>query len=128
MADTLPKSPVPGVGPLPPGTEDLGPAGLAAACRAHQRQRWLAGERVPAEAYLAAYPRLADEPEAALDVVYGEFLLREELGLAPTTDEYLARFPHSSRKPFASGSRFTRAPRPGKGRPRRPLPSERRPR
>jgi serine/threonine-protein kinase len=93
MADTLPQSPPPSAGLLPPGSEELDPAGLAAACRADQRRRWLAGDRVPAEAYLTAYPRLAGEPEAALDVVYGEFLLREELGPVPEVGEYLARFP-----------------------------------
>jgi hypothetical protein len=61
--------------------------------RADQEARWQAGERVPAEAYLAMHPGLALDLEKALELVYGEFLLREELGQAPTLDEYLRRFP-----------------------------------
>jgi predicted Ser/Thr protein kinase len=73
-------------GPLPP-------AELAAVLRANQRQRWQAGERVPAEDYLRRHPTVAADAEAAIDVVYGEFLLREGLGEKPTAEEYRQRFP-----------------------------------
>jgi serine/threonine protein kinase len=48
---------------------------------------------VPAEAYLAMHPALPGDLEKALELVYGEFLLCEGLGRAPTLDEYLRRFP-----------------------------------
>ena len=62
---------------------DLSPAQVAAALRVDQRERWRIGERVPAADYLRDFPALRGDPEAALEVIYGEFLLREELGEAP---------------------------------------------
>jgi hypothetical protein len=64
-----------------------------------QVERWRDGERVPAEAYLKM---LADKAptsdqgarsDESLDLVYAEFLLRRELGEAPTLAEYQWRFP-----------------------------------
>ncbi len=61
----------PGASPHTAGTspvELLGPADglsgfeLAGLARADQRRRWLRGEPVPAEVYLAALPRLAACP------------------------------------------------------------------
>jgi serine/threonine-protein kinase len=69
------------------------PAEVAAALAIDQWQRWQAGERIPAEEYLQRYPALAAEPEHAVELVYGEFLVREELGEAPAPAEYLERFP-----------------------------------
>jgi Protein kinase domain len=61
--------------------------------RVDQRERWLAGERVEVEAYLSAYSSVRADDEAVLDLVFGEILLRQELGEAPGSEEYLARFP-----------------------------------
>ena len=58
-----------------------------------QRERWLRGQRPAAEDYLQRFPQLAADDELALDVIYGEFLLREELGQRPEPREYLLRFP-----------------------------------
>jgi hypothetical protein len=69
------------------------PRVAAAVLAADQWQRWQARERVPAEDYLARHPAVAADAEAALLLVYGEFLAREELGEAPSPPEYLARFP-----------------------------------
>ena len=69
------------------------PAQVAAVLAADQWQRWRAGQRVPAEDYLARHPAVAGDPPAALLLVYGEFLVREELGEAPALDDYLRRFP-----------------------------------
>jgi serine/threonine protein kinase len=66
---------------------------LVEALRADQARRWRAGERLPAEAYLAAFPALAASAEDALVLVCGEVLLRLELGPAPGLAEYQARFP-----------------------------------
>ncbi len=58
-----------------------------------QVRRWRAGHRVPAETYLARYPRLQDDDEAAFELIYGEFLLREEWGETPSNEELEWRFP-----------------------------------
>jgi WD40 repeat protein len=62
------------------------------ACR-DQHARWRRGQRVPVEYYLALRPSLADEPEAVLDLLYAEFVLREEEGETPALEEYQFRFP-----------------------------------
>jgi hypothetical protein len=85
--------------PRPDGRQYLAGAGgltlaqVVAALRADQEARWQAGERVPAEAYLAMHPALPLDLEKGLELVYGEFLLREGLGQSPTLDEYQRRFP-----------------------------------
>ena len=71
----------------------VAPAQVAAVLAADQWQRWRAGERVPAEDYLARHPAVAANPAAALLLVYGEYLLREELGEGPALDEFVRRFP-----------------------------------
>jgi serine/threonine-protein kinase len=63
-----------------------------AALRAEQVERWQRGERAPAEDYLAR-EGLAGDGEAALDLIYNEIVVREELGEAPRLEEYLRRFP-----------------------------------
>src|SRR5262245_22241403 len=69
----------------------LTPAEVAAALLVDQRQRWQAGERRTAEAYLEMYPRLRDDFEYALELIYGEYLLCEELGEAPDLEDYFRR-------------------------------------
>jgi hypothetical protein len=59
--------------------------------REDQRQRWQAGERVLAEAYLQRHPTL--DAESVIDLIFQEFLLRERLGERPEVSEYLRRFP-----------------------------------
>ncbi len=66
---------------------------IGAAVAEELRQRWQHGERVRAEAYFQSDPELARDEEAALDVIYGEFLVRSEHGETPSLDEYLTRFP-----------------------------------
>src|SRR5688572_25131697 len=73
-------------GPLPP-------AQVAAVLRADQRHRWQIGQRVPAEDYLARHPPAATDPEAAVDLIFNEFRLREQAGERPGKEEYLRRFP-----------------------------------
>src|SRR5262245_29429350 len=75
-----------GLGPLPPGQ-------LAELLLVDQRRRWQSGECLPGEDYLARFPDLAASDEHLLDVVYGEYRLRERRGEAPTVGEYVARFP-----------------------------------
>jgi hypothetical protein len=66
---------------------------LVAVLLLDQRQRWLIGERVQAETYLSWYPVLQVDLEGTAELIYGEYLLREELGEAPALEEYTARFP-----------------------------------
>jgi WD40 repeat protein/Flp pilus assembly protein TadD/tRNA A-37 threonylcarbamoyl transferase component Bud32 len=58
-----------------------------------QVKRWRAGERIPAEAYLKLHPSLAGDGEAAFELVYGEYLIRELMGEPPKLNEFLWRFP-----------------------------------
>jgi tetratricopeptide (TPR) repeat protein len=59
----------------------------------HQRRAWSRGERAPVETYLAQQPTLQSDPQAILDLIYNEMVLREEAGELPQLDEYLRRFP-----------------------------------
>jgi serine/threonine protein kinase/WD40 repeat protein len=58
-----------------------------------QCQLWQRGERVFAESYLISYPRLLDDSELAVELIYGEFLARERLGEPVSLDEFTDRFP-----------------------------------
>jgi serine/threonine-protein kinase len=64
-----------------------------AVLRVDQSERFRMGEWVKAETYLAAFPAVRDDPELTVDLVFAEFLLREEAGQAPADEEYLRRFP-----------------------------------
>jgi WD40 repeat protein len=75
-----------GAGPLPPDQ-------VVAALAVDQQERWRRGERVWAEVYLEKCPALAERPEGALELIYGEFLLREQRGECPRPEEYVRRFP-----------------------------------
>jgi serine/threonine-protein kinase len=71
----------------------LSAAELASLLRVDQRQRWMAGERVLAECYFECHPYVATDVEAAVDVIFQEFLLRQHLGERPEIKEYADRFP-----------------------------------
>src|SRR5262245_28795200 len=71
----------------------LSPAQLAAVLRVDQRERARIGQAIGVEAYLADFPEVASDREAAVDLIFGEFMLREQRGEAPSVDQYCARFP-----------------------------------
>lgn len=74
------------------------PRELAAVLRMDQCDRWSSGDRVPAESYFDAYPSLWAEADCTFELIYSEFLLREERGEEPTVHEYIGRFPeHGAR-------------------------------
>jgi hypothetical protein len=74
------------------------PPALLLALLADQYLRWQWGERVAVEAYLERWPALWDEPEAVVDLIYHEIVLREECGDPPSLEEYGSRFPeHEAR-------------------------------
>jgi serine/threonine protein kinase/formylglycine-generating enzyme required for sulfatase activity len=71
---------------------------LVALLRVDQQERWRIGQRPPASGYLRDHPAVRNDPEAAHELIYGEFLLREELGETPTLEDYLVEYPeHASR-------------------------------
>jgi tRNA A-37 threonylcarbamoyl transferase component Bud32 len=76
------------------------PALVAAVLAVDQWQRWHGGQPVAAEEYLRRCPVVAEHADAAVEVIYGEFLVRHALGEQPTQGEYLERFPQ-----FAAGLR-----------------------
>lgn len=92
LSDLWRKGQKPDVRAFLAGAGTLTPAQIVAVLAVDQWERWQIGERIPAEAHLRLAPAIAST-EAAFDLVYGEFLLREELGETPTADEYLRRFP-----------------------------------
>jgi serine/threonine protein kinase len=61
--------------------------------RADQRRRWQRGQKVEAELYFQDFPTLAADERAAADLVFHEYCLREEIGPAPTLDDFRTRFP-----------------------------------
>ena len=78
----------------PPATDPpRSPRDLAFTLRHEQRERWSAGDRVPAEEYFSRYSELRADASAALDLIFAEYLLRVARGEAASRDEYLRRFP-----------------------------------
>jgi eukaryotic-like serine/threonine-protein kinase len=54
---------------------------------------WGRGERRLAEEFLEHLPAAGDSPDAAMDVIYQEVLLRRSRGERPELEEYIQRFP-----------------------------------
>ncbi len=57
------------------------------------RRRWHTGERATAENFLAAHPELYDHPEAAIDLVYEEFCLRQMADDQNVEESILRHYP-----------------------------------
>jgi serine/threonine-protein kinase len=73
--------------------QGLPPLDIAAIVAIDQYERWRIGERIPAEDYLPLLGAGPSLEEAGCDIVYGEYLLREQLGEKPDIAEYKDRFP-----------------------------------
>jgi hypothetical protein len=73
--------------------EQLTTSQLVEVLRADRREHWERGERIMAETYIERHPALQADPASAVELVYHETLLREELGETFTLEEYLRRFP-----------------------------------
>ena len=81
------------VRPRPPDSPtDPALAELVRSLAAELRDRWRHGDRVAVEQYFLRHPALGSSAEG-FTLVCAEFLLREELGEAPSLDEYRRRFP-----------------------------------
>src|SRR5262249_42610142 len=61
---------------------------LLSLLRADQRRRWHQGQRVSAESYRDHVRLLRDDPDALIDLIYSEALLRAESGEATDVAEY----------------------------------------
>ena len=57
------------------------------------RERRQRGLPIDLESYLSQYRAVGDNPEMTLDLIYSDYLVREELHEFPTVGEYAARFP-----------------------------------
>jgi serine/threonine protein kinase/tetratricopeptide (TPR) repeat protein len=57
------------------------------------RHRWQCGEQPRAEEFLIRRPELADRPEAAVELIYEEYCLREQSEEADVEEDLLRRFP-----------------------------------
>src|SRR5438045_4999237 len=57
------------------------------------RQHWERGERVTAEDFVRRHPLPESSDELLLDIVFAEFVAREQRGEHPSVDEYVKRFP-----------------------------------
>src|SRR5262245_21175442 len=75
-----------------PSPADLAERQLRQGCALLDR-RLRAGERCLAEDLLREFPLVADQPDLAVELVYAEFVLREELGEGPQPEDYCRRFP-----------------------------------
>jgi hypothetical protein len=60
----------------------LAPAELARVLRIDQRERWRSGEPLGAEAYLRQFPGVSADADAAVDLIFNEFLARAAGGSA----------------------------------------------
>jgi serine/threonine protein kinase/Flp pilus assembly protein TadD len=87
------------------------------------RQRWAAGERVPAEALLDRRPDLRQQPNLALKIIYEEICLRQERGQSDCFAELVRRFPQWQKQldGMCEGQRLLE---PAKGAPRFPRVGE----
>src|SRR5438046_636894 len=56
-------------------------------------ERLCAGDRCGSEEMLRVYPALAADVDAALELLYTEFVLREQRGERPAPEDWYARFP-----------------------------------
>jgi serine/threonine protein kinase/Tfp pilus assembly protein PilF len=68
-------------------------SGILAATLERMADEWQAGQARPAEKWLADYPELNADPEAAVRIVYEECCLREERGEQVESAELYRRFP-----------------------------------
>lgn len=69
---------------------------LAEILRIDMRQRWHSQQRQLAEHYLEKFPKLLENVDATLDLIYTEYLLRENDDPHFDVDQFIARFPSYS--------------------------------
>jgi WD40 repeat protein len=55
--------------------------------------RWQAGQHVTVEDFLRRLPGVRDQPDIVIELVYAEWLLRQQFGPQPNLEEFCGRFP-----------------------------------
>ena len=78
---------------LPEPTRPAAPETLLRLACATLDRKLRAGKPCGAEEFLTAEPLLAENAEWAVELIYTEFVVRQELGLSPESAEYYQRFP-----------------------------------
>ena len=73
--------------------EELAVDDILAVIRVDQRRRWTAGDRVGVDFYRRDFPAIDRDPEAFFELIYNEYLVREELGENVDSNQYLSAFP-----------------------------------
>jgi hypothetical protein len=69
------------------------PSDIVLELRGEQHESWRDDCPVRVEELLARSPRLAEDDDAVIELLYSEFQLREQYGEQPRVEEYLERFP-----------------------------------
>jgi serine/threonine protein kinase/WD40 repeat protein len=75
------------------GLPNVSPGQLAALIRIDLDERWRRNDPRQAEDYLCRFSAVAGDAELAVDVIYAEFLAREQAGQPPCLAEFQQRFP-----------------------------------
>src|SRR5262245_3111773 len=75
------------------GLPDVSPSELASLIRVDFEARWSRNDHRQPEEYLRRFSAVAADTELAVDVIYTEYLAREQSGERPEMAEYLDRFP-----------------------------------
>ena len=75
------------------GLTDVTPAELATLIRIDIAARWNRSDRRRPEEYFDVFSTVASNAELAVDIIYAEFLAREQSGERPQLAEYQQRFP-----------------------------------
>lgn len=98
-ADTRPTPPLLVNGnPIPfadlkPALADLAPEELLRGLRLDQNNRWQLGQPVRVEDYFQAFPILTYDPDCMIVLIFGEVMVRLQLGDEPALADYQHRFP-----------------------------------
>jgi serine/threonine protein kinase len=72
---------------------EVSPAELAALIRIDFAARWNQDDRPRPEEYFGLFSAVASDVELAVDIIYAEYLAREQSGEGPQLAEYQQRFP-----------------------------------
>jgi tRNA A-37 threonylcarbamoyl transferase component Bud32/tetratricopeptide (TPR) repeat protein len=74
-------------------TETAPPKDILETALDEQRRDWMSGKRILAAELLLRHSEVSSNPADAADLIYHEYLLRNELGECPDWEEYLRDFP-----------------------------------
>lgn len=84
---------IPGLESFVAGLSEVSPEELATLIRIDLAARWKRGDRRPPEVYFELFPSVTSNTDLAVDVIYAEYLIREQSGEGQQLAEYQQRFP-----------------------------------